>query len=556
MTRTTSGLRDDKSKRGISPLSIMHERANLELPPATVKGFIEDGEELALLDVREEGEFARGHLLYAVSLPLSQLELVADALVPRRRTRVIVLDGDGGTLAQRASTRLFELGWKNIAVLKGGVEAWRQAGYEVFSGVNVPSKAFGEFVEHEYGTPHIEPAEFKRRTDAGEEVLVLDSRPLAEFEAMSIPGGIDCPGAELVYRVHDLVKSPKTLVVVNCAGRTRSIIGAQSLINAGLENPVMALKDGTMGWHLAGFELAHGAGNAAPPPSPEGLAKARAAADHLARRFGVRRIDSADLADLEAEADRFSLYRFDVRSPEEYRAGHLRGWRSAPGGQLVQATDRYVGTLRSRLVLGDTDSVRAALTASWLIQMGWENVFTIEIGLDGTSVENGPEPVQVLGDPGPVAEIDAKTLQSALERGEAVALDFATSLRYRAGHIAGAWWVIRSRLAQALERLPPTGTLVATSPDGVLARLASADLRKITDRPVVVLNGGSAAWRDAGLPMTTGTERMADEPINVWYRPYDQAGPVEAAMRTYLAWEVELPERIKRDGTARFRAFR
>jgi len=294
----------------------------------------------------------------------------------------------------------------------------------------------------------------------------------------------------------------------------------------------------------------------APPPSREGLAQARAAADRVARRFGVRRIDSAGLARFEDEADRFSLYRFDVRSPEEYRAGHVRGWRSAPGGQLVQATDRYAGTLRSRLVLGDSEGVRAPLTASWLIQMGWENVFTTEIPFEGGAVETGPEPVRVLGETVPIATIDAKRLETALGRGEAVVLDFATSLRYRAGHIAGAWWVIRSRLEQALERVPQTGTIVATSPDGVVARLAAADLRKITDRPVALLNGGSAAWRDAGLPMATGTERMADEPIDVWYRPYDEAGPVEAAMRTYLAWEVELPDQIKRDGTARFRVFR
>ncbi|WP_459655385.1 rhodanese-like domain-containing protein, partial [Achromobacter xylosoxidans] len=60
-------------------------------------------------------------------------------------------------------------------------------------------------------------------------------------------------------RAHGLAPDPKTTIVVNCAGRTRSIIGAQTLINLGVPNPVYALENGTQGWYLADFELDHGA---------------------------------------------------------------------------------------------------------------------------------------------------------------------------------------------------------------------------------------------------------------------------------------------------------
>ena len=60
------------------------------------------------------------------------------------------------------------------------------------------------------------------------------------------------PGAELVLRARELAPDPATRIIVNCAGRTRSIIGTQSLINAGIENPVSALRNGTIGWTLAG----------------------------------------------------------------------------------------------------------------------------------------------------------------------------------------------------------------------------------------------------------------------------------------------------------------
>ncbi len=206
---------------------------------------------------------------------------------------------------------------------------------------------------------------------------------------MSIPGAFDCPGAELVYRVPGRVRSPESLVVVNCAGRTRSIIGAQSLRNAGLANPIMALENGTMGWELAGLDLARGRENALPKPSPEGLARARSLAEDVARRFAIARIDDAALARFESEGGERTLYLFDVRSPEEYAEGHLAGARSAPGGQLVQATDVYMATRNARIVLIDDDGVRAVMTGSWLVQMGWPEVYVLDGGLAGRKLVQG-----------------------------------------------------------------------------------------------------------------------------------------------------------------------
>jgi rhodanese-related sulfurtransferase/predicted metal-dependent enzyme (double-stranded beta helix superfamily) len=266
------------------PYRVFMEKPEILAPlvmPRELRAMLGDGRELALIDVREEGVFAKGHLLTAACVPLSRLELRLDALVPRRATRVVLCDDDE-TLAQRAAALMRRHGWRNLSVLAGGVPGWKLAGYELFSGVYVPSKAFGEYVEHECGTPRISAAELKAKLDAGEDVVVLDSRPMSEYRVMNIPGALDCPGAELVYRVHEVVKSPRTLVVVNCAGRTRSIIGAQSLINAGLPNRVVALQNGTMGWHLAGFGLEHGMQRHAPAPGPEALARAREAAARVA----------------------------------------------------------------------------------------------------------------------------------------------------------------------------------------------------------------------------------------------------------------------------------
>jgi rhodanese-related sulfurtransferase len=519
--------------------------------PREIKTMLADGGELALLDVREELIFSRGHLLHARSLPLSRIELRIRALVPRRATRVVLID-DGDALAQRAAETLARLGYTNIALLDGGIAAWTAAGFELFSGINVPSKAFGEFVEHADATPNIGAEELEKLLRERANVVVLDSRPFDEYSRMSIPTGIDVPGAELVLRVRDLAPSPETTVVVNCAGRTRSIIGAQSLINAGVPNKVVALRNGTMGWNLAGFTCDSGQTRRAPNPSKDALAWARSAAGRVAERFGVRHIESADLERFRNDAER-TLYVFDVRDPEEYAAGHVAGSVSAPGGQLVQATDQYVGTMGARIVLVDEKEVRALMTGSWLRQMGFGDVFVLAQTGDerGAPVDDVPG----LGQR-PELAIDPATLADLIARGAATVIDLSLSRTYRRGHIPGAWFAIRARLKQALGAVPKREYFVLTSEDGRLADLAAPEVAALSQRPVRYLKGGNAAWRAAGHPLTTDDTNMADEPIDVWLRPYERAGGISEAMVEYLTWETDLPERIARDGSADFAQFR
>ena len=494
--------------------------------------------ELSLLDVREQGVHYRGHPFFACSAPVSRLELMIGDLVPRKTAPIVVLDGGNEGLAEQAARKLAELHYSDVSILEGGCEAWKAAGLELFSGVNVPSKAFGEFVEHHYGTPRIAPGEL-RRLQQLKKVLVVDSRPFAEYRRMSIPEGIDVPGAELVYRIHDLAPSPDTLVVVNCAGRTRSIIGCQSLRNAGLPNPVVALKDGTMGWELAGFTVERGAGRVAPPPSKEARAKALAAAEKVAKRFQVRFCLSQDISNWKKDPAR-TLYILDVRTREEFERSHVAGSRHAPGGQLVQAADEYVGVRNARVVLVDPDLVRAVMTASWLIQMGWNDVYVLE---DAELTETGPRKPRIPGTP-PWPSV------SAIPGGAAV-LDLSTSLRFYGAHIPGAWWGVRSRLAQAKAAIGEVDLLVLTSEDGVLAHLAAPEAATLFAK-VVVLQGGNAAWKG---PTESGVERATTTRDDVWYKPYDHAADYLKHARDYLDWEVALVEQIKRDPTIRFRAF-
>ena len=512
---------------------------------ALIAAVADPGRELAILDVREEGVHARGHLFLATSAPLSQLELRIERLVPRLGTRIALVDDDE-VLAQRAARLLRRLGYRNLDVLAGGVAGWKAAGYELYSGMHVPSKAFGEHVEEHDGTPRIAAAELKAKLDAGEDLVVLDSRPLSEYRVMNIPGALDCPGAELVYRVHQAAPDPDTLVVVNCAGRTRSIIGAQSLINAGIPNKVVALKNGTMGWHLAGLELERGQTRTAEAPRDGALERAKTAAQKVAKRFGVRKISLSDLQSMQDEKTR-TTYVFDVRSPEEFAAGHLPGSLSAPGGQLVQATDSYCAVHGARIALLDDHGVRATLTASWLLQMGWPEVYAVA-GALSAPLENGAGRQAVMPSCPLISPHELKKSENML------VLDFGTSLQYRDGHIPGAAFAIRSRLGDRIETFG-TKSIVCTSPDGRLARHAAADLAALLARPVHALEGGTAGWRAAGLRLETGATRMLEPPEDVYYKPYDHQAQVEAAMQDYLQWEVALLERIRSDPDCRFRDF-
>src|ERR1043166_9169398 len=424
---------------------------------AALRAMLLDGEELALIDVREERIFSESHLLFARSVPLSRLELRFKRLVPRLTTRIVLADDNDG-LAERAAAVLSEAGYSDLHILDGGIAAWEAAGFELFSGVNVASKAFGGFVEHARGTPSIGPQELDALMRSGADMVVLDSRPFDEYARVSIPTGVNVPGAELVLRIHYIMPSPDTLVVVNCAGRTRSIIGAQSLINAGVPNKVVALRNGTMGWSLAGFRPDSGKSRRAPDVSHGGLAWAKSAAEAVARKLGIKSIDEAALARLRADQSR-TLYLFDVRDPAEYAAGHVAGALSAPGGQLVQATDQYAGTLGARIVLVDDAEVRAVMTASWLRQMGWRDVFV----LAEAGTETGTPTAPVLGAAPRDLAIDCAALADLMSKGEATVIDLSLSPAYRKAHIPGAWFAIRSRLARALERIPLRGTIVLTS---------------------------------------------------------------------------------------------
>ena len=383
--------------------------------PSQVRCALKLREEIALLDVRHEAAFATGHPLFAANMAVERIALEAETRLPRKDVPIVVYDAGEG-LVPPAADRLQTLGYTNVRQLGGGLQAWQAAGFELFQDVNSYAKAFGELVESRRHTPSLAADEVAALIAGKANIAVLDVRRFDEYSTMNIPGSVSVPGAELVLRAGSIAPDPETTIVVNCAGRTRSIIGTQSLINAGVANKVVALRNGTIGWTLASQELEHGADRRGGIGPFEG---AQTKAREVAYRAGVRHLGKEEAGALEAQRHR-TLYRFDVRAVEEYAAGHIAGFRHYPGGQLVQEIDMAAPVRGARILLTDDRGVRADMTASWLAQMGFET-YVLDGGYDG-ALEVGPP--QVLPKPDPSqryrrpyegTDVDTRAMQAYLD---------------------------------------------------------------------------------------------------------------------------------------------
>ena len=509
----------------------------------TLREWLHDGEEIAILDVNDGAPFADGHILVASNVPPAGLEITVPLLVPRRSTRTVLTDTDGSG-AVAAAAILESAGYDAVWCLRGGNTAWKAAGFGLFAGSNIVSKAFGELVELRKGTPHLEAHELAQWRAEGRSFVQVDSRPLAEYRTVSLPGSTNCPGAELVYRVPAIVDDPDTPIVVNCAGRTRSIIGAQSLRDAGIPNPVFALKNGTMGWQIAGLPVAKGESNLVPEPTGEGLNSARALAAGVASSDGTGFIDWQTLQSWMADTTR-TTYVFDVRQMDAYELAHVPGSVNAPGGQLVQTTDTFASVRHARIVLVDEHKVQAIMTAHWLSLMGWDvNVLRdAEVHMTERGIPAPPALMPVDPRVVPVAHDELAAMRSA---GECEVIDVGESYWYRQGRIPGSWYSKRAGLGAALDRFDKDRTLVFVCTNGTVSPHIAGDAVRMGFHDVRVLQDGRSGWRRGGGDIEIidmeDDDRLLSPTDDMWYPPWARKEGALQAMEQYLTWETGLLE--------------
>ena len=497
----------------------------------------------ALLDIRDPGEVERGHIFGSTGLPRRRIESGIAQLVVDPQTAIVVVD-DGGGRAELTAHTLVRLGYQNVGWLAGGSAAWAQAGHHLATGSNVPSKLFGEQVHHTEHVPSIDVATFLRWREDGRDMLVCDVRTPGEYRRATIPGSVSAPSFDIALAASGLRQ--RAAIIVHCAGRTRSIVGTQTLRELGIDN-VFALENGTMGWVLAGETLERGAARALSIDPDAVNPKTRARARALADASNVGRIDPAALAKMLANGHDGSV--FDVRSTLAYEAGHIDGSRSVPGGQAVQRADDYVAVRQAPIVLIDDGDVRSEITAFWLKRMGYPNVAVLDGGLAswcaiGGLLGVGRAAPTLLGtdDDQAFSMIGADALADILAAGQSTLFDVDTSERYVAGHVPGAHWLPRGWLELRIASLIPdvSKRIVVTCIDGRQSKLAAATLHELGYEHVLALDGGTRAWSRSGRSLETTSLPPQDD---IARAPYERG---VQAMRDYLAWETALPDQAKR----------
>lgn len=500
---------------------------------ADLRALIEDETtQIAFLDLRSPLRRDKdGHIAATSNIPYQELEPRIGRAVPHRDTPIVLasepeLDARGAQILQR-------LGYRDVRVLDGGIAAWRRAGGRVYTGTNVRSKTLGEWIERRFGTPTVDATTVRKWQESGEDVVIVDSRTLAEYRHHHIPGGLYTGGGvEAVYRISAAVRSPSTRVVVNCQGRTRGIVGAQSLIDLGLDNPVYSLRNGTPAWQEAGYELAKGEGEHLPAPA-QAPAAGRAWAERTLRELAVPSLGSAELNALLGEAS-VTVYLLDVRSAEEYAAGHLPGSVSVPGGVLLQNTDDHLVVRGAHVVLIDgPDRIRAAGTARWLRYL---HDGPISVTTPDTEITAVPAP--------PLPAADAEQIpwaRFAADRGAHRVYDLRSSAAYLAGHIVGSVHARRETLDR-LAAETPDGTFLLVGdatfdPSHIAADLSGRGVR------AAVLHGGVEAVAE---PLTTADPVLAAG-VQDQVGPPDFGPERDAWYREYFAWELSLLEQTAGD---------
>lgn len=518
-----------------------------------LKNWIHDEHEIAVLDIREHGQYGENHLFFAVSLPYSVLELRVGRLVPRKNTRIVIYaDHTGEAVVKAAARALQRLGYTHVHILQGGIQAWQAAGYATFAGVNLPSKTFGELAEHIYQTPHISARQLHERIQsAPASLVILDGRPIPEYRKMNIPGSICCPNGELALRARQIAPDPSTTIIINCAGRTRSIIGAQTLINLGIPNPIYALENGTQGWYLSGYELEHQSNRLYPEKiNPELLAEARQSAHHLIQQFELQSISCQQLKIWQEETNR-TTYLFDVRTAQEFEESRLSSAiRHAPGGQLIQATDEYIGVRKARIVLADFDQVRAPVIASWLKQLGWEVYLLPETDKLATLAVPMDEALALVH---PQTLSPQETINFIKQYPQASILDSRSSMQFRSVHLKQAQWVIRPTLFKHVPLDKQTPVLLLGTGDDITALLAT-DMVNAGYQNIQQTIFDPSVFEVAGLSLEKQSNNPPDaECIDFLFFVHDRHHGNKEAARKYLEWETNLVLQIDEEERDTFR---
>lgn len=538
------------------------------LNPEDLRAWLQDGQELALLDVSEALHYAHSHIVAARHLPLSLLALQAPALLPRRGVRIVLCSADtnagaAGEQVQRAAELLQELGCTQLWSLQGGLQAWQAQGGLLIDGYSTLVKAFGEKVRQHFSVPALSPHALVQRWQQGAPTTVVDVRTLGEHRYSTLPHALSYPGTEWPLRdldAHPGAAQPGHLWAVTCFSRTRGVIGtATQRVLHGADIPVAWVDDGVMAWVVQGHADASDTDEALDVLPPLAEPQARVKASELIARYALKSVGDAGLAQWRDDQER-TVQLFDLRPGAVSRPGV----QAVAGGQLLMHFENLVAVRHARVVLLDEPhQLRSAVTAFWLAQLGECDVFLYAGDANSIEVADCESGLSQADD---VQSITEEELASLFGQQKARLVDVGPSIEYVKMHITQALHANAAALASLqqahAEALAQEQWLVLTSPDGkqashaarALMRQLTAEGKKIVRR----LEGGNQAWSAQSLPVEAGyrSEQLLTPFLDDWGSimrvPQEKRLP---AWERYLQWERNLAARLEGDPGVRFRFF-
>lgn len=485
-----------------------------EITPDALQGLLHSDSPRACIDVRERGEFALEHIPGTTPLARGTLEYRVETMIPSRRIPTVVCCDDGRR-SHLAGSTLREMGYEDVRILAGGLERWRAGGFPTRQGWGVTGKEYGEKVAATKAPPEITAEELALSRSYGQKIVVADVRSEEEFVRGHVPAAYSVPGGQLLMELPRLPVGPESKLVISCAGRTRGILGAQMLREAGLRN-VYVLKNGSMGWWLAGYELEEGEGSERPEqPSKDVADWVERASRTLIEEEKIRFISAEELEKLRTSGE--VLYAVDVRLPGEFYAGHVPGSFSLPAGQVALAHENFIAVRHALIVVLADDEVRPVWAAALCQRLGFGRVAVLQGGIDawarrGGILEKGEPARMVHGLEKArthVSAVKALGLRELIEHKKGIViLDVRGSGEFGFGHIPAARWLSRGKLELEIEKVLPAKKkpVITVCDSGVRSLLAAATLKSLGYLNVEYLERGLGAWQKEGLPLADGLE--------------------------------------------------
>lgn len=207
---------------------------------------IQTDSEFIVIDIRSEGEYQKEHIIDSQNIPFNQFPSAFNFL-DRNKTYVFVDKIINIAAINNLASLLAEKKYKNIYYLDGGFADWKNKFNSTIS--DGDPNSFTDQSKVNY----IKSDDLKKALEEEKNLLLIDLRSSAEFNAGHLPGAINILPADLEKKRKEIPASKKKILYDNSG--LLAFKGAVRLFDLGVFN-VLALSDGFDSWNKKGYEVA------------------------------------------------------------------------------------------------------------------------------------------------------------------------------------------------------------------------------------------------------------------------------------------------------------